>query len=79
MIRCDKREALIKHLANSNIGTIIDYPVSPHLSEAYQYLKMCKGSLPITEKYADSVLSIPIYTGMSEQEQEYVIESINAF
>lgn len=79
VIRCDKREALIKHLANSNIGTIIHYPVPPHLSEAYQYLKMCKGSLPITEKYADSVLSIPIYIGMSEQEQEYVIESINAF
>ena len=79
VIRCNRREDLIKYLADCNIGTIIHYPVPPHLSEAYQYLKICRGSLPITEKYADSVLSIPIYTGMSEQEQEYVIESINAF
>ena len=79
VIRCEKREALIKHLASNNIGTAIHYPVPPHLSEAYRYLKVRKGSLPITEKYADSVLSIPIYTGMSEQEQEYVIKSINAF
>ncbi len=79
VIRCNRREDLIKHLANCNIGTIIHYPVPPHLSEAYQYLGMGRGSLPITERYADSVVSIPIYTGMSKQEQEYVIESINAF
>lgn len=79
VIRCNRREALIRHLENSNIGTIIHYPVPPHLSEAYLYLNIGRGNLPITEKYADSVLSIPIYTGMSEEEQEYVIEIINAF
>lgn len=79
VINCDRRESLIEYLKDKGIGTIIHYPVPPHLSEAYQYLKMGKGSLPITERYADSVLSIPIYTGMSEDEQDYVIERINAF
>ena len=79
VIRCNKREELSKYLADNNIGTIIHYPVPPHQSEAYQYLKIEKGSLPITEKYADSVLSIPIYTGMLEEEQKYVIDKINAF
>lgn len=79
VINCNRRESLIEYLKDQGIGTIIHYPVPPHLSEAYQYLNMGKGSLPITERYADSVLSIPIYTGMSEDEQDYVIESINAF
>ncbi|MBD5489846.1 MAG: DegT/DnrJ/EryC1/StrS family aminotransferase [Lachnospiraceae bacterium] len=79
VVRCNRREDLIEHLASHNIGTIIHYPVPPHLSEAYQYLKVGRGTLPITEEYADSVLSIPSYFGMSKQEQEYVIECINAF
>lgn len=73
------REKLIDYLAGKEIGTIIHYPIPPHLSEAYRYLNIKKGSLPITEKYAETVLSIPLYNGMTEEEQEYVIESINAF
>ena len=70
---------LIDYLTDKEIGTIIHYPIPPHLSEAYRYLNIKKGSLPITEKYAETVLSLPLYNGMTEEEQEYVIESINAF
>ena len=79
VIRCEEREKLIEYLNNKEIGTIIHYPIPPHLSEAYRYLNIKKGSLPITEKYAETVLSLPLYNGMTEEEQEYVIESINAF
>lgn len=79
VIRCEEREKLIEYLNNKEIGTIIHYPIPPHLSEAYRYLNFKKGSLPITEKYAETVLSLPLYNGMTEEEQEYVIESINAF
>ena len=79
VIRCEEREKLIEYLNNKEIGTIIHYPIPPHLSEAYRYLSIKKGSLPITEKYAETVLSLPLYNGMTEEEQEYVIESINAF
>ncbi|WP_330391662.1 DegT/DnrJ/EryC1/StrS family aminotransferase [Butyrivibrio sp. YAB3001] len=51
----------------------------PHLSEAYAYLGMRDGDLPLTEKYAKSVLSIPLYNGMREEELEYVIRVINNF
>ena len=61
------------------IGTIIHYPIPPHLSEAYAYLGMKEGDLPITEHLAKTVLSIPIYNGMTQQEQTAVIEAINAF
>lgn len=79
VIKTERREELIAYLDKKDIGTIIHYPIPPHLSEAYRYLNMSKGSLPITEKYADTVLSIPLYNGMTEDEQEYVIEAINDF
>lgn len=79
VIMTDYRDELMKYLDENGIGTIIHYPIPPHLSEAYRYLGVTKGSLPITEKYADSVLSIPLYNGMTNEEQNYVIEKINKF
>ena len=79
VIRCDRRDKLIEYLETNNIGSIIHYPIPPHMSEAYSYLGMGKGSLPITESYADTVLSIPLYIGMTKEEQDYVINKLNAF
>lgn len=77
VIRTSKREELIQYLDAKGIGTIIHYPIPPHLAEAYQYLGIKSGTLPITELYADEVLSLPLYNGMTDEEQGYVIEKIN--
>ncbi|MCR4585912.1 MAG: DegT/DnrJ/EryC1/StrS family aminotransferase [Lachnospiraceae bacterium] len=79
VIRCESRDELAAYLSERDIDTIIHYPVPPHLSKAYAYLGIKKGSLPITEKYADTVLSIPMYIGITEEEQERVIEALNAY
>lgn len=79
VIRCRDRERLIAYLEEKEIGTIIHYPIPPHLSEAYQYLGYREGAFPITEQYAREVLSIPMYNGMTEEEQTRVIEALNAF
>ncbi|MCR5303622.1 MAG: DegT/DnrJ/EryC1/StrS family aminotransferase, partial [Lachnospiraceae bacterium] len=79
VVRCDKRDELISFLKDRGIGTIIHYPVPPHLQEAYAYLGHSKGEFPFTEELADTVLSIPIYTGMTEEEQDFVIDAINEF
>lgn len=79
VIRCRNRQKLIDYLNERGIGTIIHYPIPPHLSEAYSYLGQQKGTLPITEAYAEEVLSIPLYNGMTTEEQEYVIQNINAY
>ncbi|MBQ8185100.1 MAG: DegT/DnrJ/EryC1/StrS family aminotransferase [Lachnospiraceae bacterium] len=79
VLRCKERDALIAYLNEKEIGTIIHYPIPPHLSEAYAYLGHKEGFLPITEKYANEVLSIPMYNGMTEEEQTYVIEALNQF
>lgn len=79
VIRCDCREELIQYLDSKGIGTIIHYPIPPHLSEAYAYLGKKRGDYPVTEKYAESVLSIPMYNGMTMEEQDRVIEALNTF
>lgn len=79
VIRSDARDELIQYLNEKGIGTIIHYPIPPHLSEAYRYLNMKEGDLPITERYAKTVLSLPLYNGMTEEELDYVIDAVNAF
>ncbi len=79
VIRTSEREKLIEYLRSRNIGTIIHYPIPPHLSEAYWYLGVKRGSLPVTERYAAEVLSLPLYNGMTEEEQSYVIDVLNEY
>lgn len=79
VIRSDRRDELIEYLKEKDIGTIIHYPVPPHLQQAYEYLGHKKGDLPICERYANEVLSIPMYNGMTDEEQQYVIDAINKF
>lgn len=79
VVRSKRRDELMEYLKQEGIGTIIHYPIPPHLSEAYQYLEIGEGALPITEQYANEVLSIPLYNGMTEEEQQYVIEKMNSF
>lgn len=79
VITCDERDRLIEFLNKKDIGTIIHYPVPPHLQECYKYMGYKAGDFPITERLAKTVLSIPMYNGMTDDEQSYVIEALNAF
>lgn len=77
VIKCNARDSLQKSLEQSGIQTQIHYPIPPHLAKCYHFLGHKKGDYPITETYANEVLSLPIYTGMTLEEQDYVIEQIN--
>ena len=79
VVHCERRDELMAYLKENEIGTIIHYPIPPHLQKAYEYLGYKKGDLPIAEKYADEVLSLPMYNGMSDDEQSFVIEKLNSF
>jgi len=79
VIKCETRDGLQDYLNDKGIGTLIHYPIPPHLSMAYEYLGHKLGDYPITEKFADSVLSIPIYNGMTENEQQTVIDALNSY
>ncbi|MBQ6125936.1 MAG: DegT/DnrJ/EryC1/StrS family aminotransferase [Erysipelotrichaceae bacterium] len=79
VIHCDKRNELMNYLKENGIATIIHYPIPPHLQKAYEYLGYKKGDLPIAERYAEEVLSLPMYNGMTQEEQDFVIEKLNSF
>ena len=79
VIRCDRRDELAEYLKDKGIGTIIHYPIPPHLSQAYEYLGYKKGDFPLTEKYADTVLSIPIFNGRTREDQDMIIDTINNY
>ena len=79
VIRCSERDALAEHLKQKGVDTIIHYPIPPHLSKAYAFLGLKEGSLPVAEEYAKTVLSIPMYNGITTEEQQTVIEAINEF
>lgn len=79
VIRCEKRDALEAYLNDKGIGTVKHYPIPMHLQEAYKDLELPKGSFPIAEEISETVLSIPMYYGMIDEECDYVIEALNQF
>jgi dTDP-4-amino-4,6-dideoxygalactose transaminase len=74
-----ERDRLQAYLKDHSIGTLVHYPVPPHLSEAYQELGYQAGDFVITEKMADTFLSIPISPHLSMDDADCVIETIQEF
>lgn len=79
VVKTKYRDQLQNYLTEEGIDTQIHYPIPPHLSKAYEYLGYKEGDLPITEEYAKTILSLPLYEGMTIEEIEYVIEKVNKF
>lgn len=79
IIRTKKRDALQEFLSKNGIGTLIHYPVPPHMQKAYAHLNISKGSLPIAEELSETMLSIPIYPGITEANLQEVADTIKAF
>ena len=71
--------ALAAFLGERGIATGRHYPEPPHLSRAYQWLGYGPGAFPVTEALAPTLLSLPIYPGMSELQVETVVEGVRAF
>ncbi|MBM6823181.1 DegT/DnrJ/EryC1/StrS family aminotransferase, partial [Fusobacterium mortiferum] len=73
VVRVEHRDKFQKYLGENGIGTVIHYPIPPHLSKAYECLDYKAGDYPITEEYAKTVVSLPLYNGMTKEEIGYVI------
>jgi dTDP-4-amino-4,6-dideoxygalactose transaminase len=74
-----ERDALQAFLQNKGIGTVIHYPIPPHLQAAYQDLGFQQGDFPIAEQIAATILSLPLFIGMSRSQVAYVAASIKEF
>ncbi|MEQ8424939.1 MAG: DegT/DnrJ/EryC1/StrS family aminotransferase, partial [Cyclobacteriaceae bacterium] len=79
VIRTGYREQLRSSLFQNGIGTMVHYPVAPHLQGAYSNLKFRKGDFPVSEKLAETVLSLPMWPGLSEDQLEWVVRQVKSF
>jgi dTDP-4-amino-4,6-dideoxygalactose transaminase len=76
VIRHEARDRLQAALAGDGIGTLIHYPVPPHLQPAYRELGHAAGDFPVAETIHREVLSLPLWPGMSEAQVEAVIQAV---
>lgn len=79
VIRTNKRNELQKFLAEKGIGTVIHYPVPPHKQQAYADLNFKTDDFPLANLIADTCLSLPIYPGMTNEQIDYICNTIKAF
>jgi dTDP-4-amino-4,6-dideoxygalactose transaminase len=73
VVRHPKRDGLQQKLTEANIGTLIHYPVPPHLSGAYADEKWKRGAFPIAENMADTVLSLPMGPHLTQEQAKFVV------
>jgi len=71
------RDQLMGAIKQRGVGTLIHYPVPVHQQEGYADLGYALGSLPITERLATEILSLPLYIGLERQHIDAVAEAIS--
>ena len=78
IIRIQNRDKLQKYLTENRISTGLHYPVPLHLQKAYA-MNYRQGNLQVTEKVSKEILSLPMFPGITETQQEHVVKTINKF
>lgn len=79
VVRVDDRDALQKHLTAAGIGTGIHYPIPLHLQKAYAHLGYKQGDFPVCEKAAATILSLPMFPGLTAEQQKRVAEEVHNY
>ena len=79
LIQTKRRAELQEYLGKAGVGTLIHYPVPPHLQQAYKGLGYKKGDFPIAEQLAESCLSLPLWPGIPESALDRVTSLISEF
>ncbi len=78
-LRVEKRDELRAYLKEHGVGTEVYYPLPLHLQNCYRDLGYVKGTFPQSERAAEAVLSIPIYAELTDDQLQYVVQSIAAY
>jgi len=75
----ENRDELMNYLLDNGIGCAIYYPKPLHLQECFSYLGYKEGDFPISEELSDKVLSIPIFSELTNEQLDYIIQKIQEF
>ena len=78
-IRTENRDALQKHLAEQGVPTAVHYPLPLHLLPAYADDRYPRGSFPVAEACADTVLSLPVHPFLSGEQVDRVASAVHSF
>ena len=74
-----RRDDLRKYLGERGIGTQIHYPVPIHLQQSAEFLGYRKGDMPVTERVASEVLSLPMFAELTDDQLARVADSVRSF
>lgn len=76
VVQHPQRDVLQQALTNAGIGTLIHYPIPPHLQQAYASEGWARGAFPIAEQMAQSVMSLPMGPHMSQATAATVVDAV---
>ena len=79
VVRVPRRDEVLAHLKSKDIGCAVYYPLPLHLQECFEYLGHKAGDFPEAEKAAGEVLALPVYPELTDEMQDYVVETILNF
>lgn len=76
VVRHPRREAVLAALAERGIALTVSYPWPVHTMTGFAHLDTPSGSLPVTESLAQQIFSLPMYPSLTDDRQEFVIETL---
>jgi len=79
VVRTGNRDSLMAHLKEHGIGTGIHYPIPLHLQKAYASLNYRGGDLPVAERIAAEIVSLPMHPQLTPEQQTRVVEEVLSF
>lgn len=79
VVRVENRSSLMEYLKERGVATGLHYPVPIHLQPAYAELGYKHGDFPVTEAYAETILSLPIFPELDEAKVAYVTDTIHDY
>jgi dTDP-4-amino-4,6-dideoxygalactose transaminase len=79
VVRSERRDALRNHLTARGIGNAVHYPFPIHRTAAYEPLGLGSGSLPVAERLAEQICTLPLFPTMSDVEIDQVVTAVASF
>ena len=79
VIRTENRDLLRDYLVSRGVSASIHYPIPIHLQPAYQDLRYKRGDFPVTEAYAQQILSLPMFAELTPGQIEFIAQIIRGF